>query len=191
MNYNPYFVTIRVYDYILDLLGKDADKLNMKIVGCVFLALTVLACGLCRADNLIGKNTPEIKIKQWISDNPPELRTLEGKVRVLDFWATWCGPCVSNIPEFVRLCSEYKPKGVEFIALSQDKSSDKVRTLAREKKMNCIVAIDNGTVDGFKINSYPTVVVVSHTGKVIWMGLPWDAGFEKAIADAVAKASSQ
>lgn len=158
-----------------------------KGIGASFI-LIVLACGLCRADNLVGEKSPEIKIKGWVTENPPDLRGLEGKVRVLDFWATWCGPCISNIPELVQLCSKYKPKGVEFIALSQDKSPEKIKKLVREKGMNYHVAIDNGSADLFKIMGYPTAVIISHTGKVLWMGFPWEPGFEKAIADAVAKA---
>jgi thiol-disulfide isomerase/thioredoxin len=156
----------------------------------VYILLVAFACSQCYADNLIGEKSPEIRIKGWVTDNAPSLRSLEGKVRVLDFWATWCGPCVANIPHLVKLYGKYKPMGVEFVALSQDKSADKVRKLVREKGMSYLVAIDDGTVDRFKVSSYPTVVVIGHTGKVIWCGFPWDSKFERAI-EAATKASSE
>lgn len=156
----------------------------MKNIGCsIFLVIAV--CALCFANGLIGQSAPEITIKHWVTDNPPDLQNLQGKVYVLDFWATWCGPCVSNIPEFIQLCGKYKSMGVEFIALSQDKSSDKVKKMVDEKGMNYHVAIDNGSADWFKVKCYPTVVVVDRSGKVLWTGLPWDKGFEKAIASAI------
>ena len=168
-----------------------ADMQRMKKEVIALSLLLSLACVVCLADDLVGEKAPEIKIKEWVTDNPPDLRSLEGRVRVLDFWATWCGPCVSNIPHLVNIGSKYKSMGVEFIALSQDKSPDKVLKFAREKGMNYNIAIDNGTVDRFKITSYPTAVVISHTGKVIWKGLPWESGFEQAIAGAAAKAGSE
>ena len=45
---------------------------------------------------------------------------LKGKVVVVDFWATWCGPCVGEMPNMKKLYAEYKPKGVEFIGVSLD-----------------------------------------------------------------------
>lgn len=155
-----------------------------------FFLLCALASAISCADDLVGEKSPAITVREWVSDNPPDLRNLQGRVHVLDFWATWCGPCVSNIPHLAKLYAKYKPMGVEFVALSQDKSSDKVRKVAREKGMNCHIAIDNGTADGFKITGYPTVIVISHTGKVLWRGLPWDEAFEKAIAAAAAGASN-
>ena len=156
----------------------------MKNTGCsVFISIMFL-CLCCFAADIVGQNAPDITIKQWVTNNPPDLQNLRGRAYVLDFWATWCGPCVANIPEFIKLCAKYKSKGVEFIALSQDKSPDKVQKLVTEKGMNYHVAIDNGSADWFKVTHYPTVIVVDSSGKVTWMGQPWDSGFEKAIASA-------
>jgi thiol-disulfide isomerase/thioredoxin len=178
----------KISDNALNRLNNGVDKSPMKKGVIAFSLLIALVCNLCRANDLIGEKAPEIKIREWVTDNPPDLQSLDGRVRVLDFWATWCSPCVSNIPHLIKLCSKYKPMGVEFIALSQDKSPDKVRKLTREKGVIYDVAIDNGTVDWFKVKCYPTVVVISHTDKVIWRGFPWESGFELAITEAIAKA---
>ncbi len=55
-----------------------------------------------------------------ITGRPVSMKALRGKVVVVDFWATWCGPCVGDIPEMKRLYAEYHHKGVEFIGVSHD-----------------------------------------------------------------------
>ncbi|HUU60449.1 MAG TPA: TlpA disulfide reductase family protein, partial [Phycisphaerae bacterium] len=51
-------------------------------------------------------------------------KDLAGKVVVIDFWATWCGPCVAEIPHMKKVYAEYKPKGVEFVGISLDQAGD-------------------------------------------------------------------
>ncbi len=52
------------------------------------------------------------------------MKSLKGKVVVIDFWATWCGPCVAEMPNMKKLYAEYKDKGVEFVGVSLDKSKE-------------------------------------------------------------------
>jgi thiol-disulfide isomerase/thioredoxin len=54
-----------------------------------------------------------------------DMKDLRGKVVVIDFWATWCGPCIGEMPHMKELYAEYKPKGVEFIGVSLDQPEDK------------------------------------------------------------------
>ena len=133
---------------------------------------------------MIGKNVPEITIRKWVTENPPDIDNPRGRVFVFEFWATWCGPCVEDIPYLIRLNSRYKEKGLVFIALSQDKCPKKLRRFVRSKGINYHVAVDNGTVDRFGVTGYPTVVVADHRGKVVWEGSPRSLEFERAIVRA-------
>lgn len=145
----------------------------------------VLLCSICLGDDLVGKSAPDITIREWITDNPPDKTSLSNSVYVLEFWATWCRPCVDNIAHLISLNNKYKDRGLVFISLSQDKSAKKVRRFVKQKGINYHVAIDNGTADWFGIRSYPTAVVVNHQGKVVWKGHPWKAEFERAIRRAL------
>ncbi len=59
-----------------------------------------------------------------IDDTPISMKSLKGKVVVIDFWATWCGPCVAEMPKMKELYAKYKDQGVEFIGVSLDRSKD-------------------------------------------------------------------
>jgi len=69
----------------------------------------------------------------------PKLRdSLKGKVLVVNFWATWCAPCVAEMPEFVQLDADYRAKGVQVLAISADDTTDLktlVTSFVKEKKM--------------------------------------------------------
>lgn len=150
----------------------------------VFLAVVSLG-GICGGGGLVGINAPEITIQEWITKNPPSLEALAGRVYVLEFWATWCHSCVQTVPHLIALSNKYREKGLELIALSQDKSAEKVRRFVLKRGINYDVAIDDGTSDWFGIKAYPTVVVVNHMGKVVWCGYPWSRGFEESIEAAI------
>jgi thiol-disulfide isomerase/thioredoxin len=150
----------------------------------VFFGLA-LFCNSCWAGDLVGKNAPEITIREWITSDPPDVKNLQDRVYVVEFWATWCAPCRENVPHLIKLADKYRENGVLFIALSADKSADTVRKFVRKKGINYNVAIDNGSADIFAITGYPTAFVVNHKGKVVWQGIPRENKFEDAINKAI------
>lgn len=150
----------------------------------MFLGL-VLLCGSCLAGNLVGGIAPEITVREWITSNPPDVKNLQPGVYVIEFWATWCPPCRENVPHLRALTDRYRGSGLQIIALSQDKSAATVKKFVQEKKINYHVAVDNGTAGRFGVKEYPTVLVVSHKGRVIWQGQPWEQRFEQAIGKAI------
>ena len=150
----------------------------------VLLGLMLL-CGSCLAGDLTGKNAPEIMIREWITANPPDLNSLQGRVYVVEFWATWCAPCRKNVPHLIELAEKFRERGLLFIAVSADKSADTVRKFVSKKGINYHVAIDRDSAERFEIAGFPTAFVVDHEGKVIWQGQPSDHRFEQAIDTAV------
>ena len=76
---------------------------------------------------------------QAVSGAPIKLADYSGKVLVLNLWATWCGPCRSEIPELVKLYQEFRPKGLEVVGLSTenpDASAEAVRKFVNDFNMN-------------------------------------------------------
>ncbi len=66
----------------------------------------------------------ELEFTDAIKGSTVSIKGLKGKVVVIDFWATWCGPCVADMPAMKKLYAEYKDRGVEFLAVSLDEPKD-------------------------------------------------------------------
>ena len=62
----------------------------------------------------------DLEFTDAITGKHVSMKDLRGKVVVVDFWATWCGPCVAEIPEMLRLYAKYHDRGVEFLGVSHD-----------------------------------------------------------------------
>ncbi|MFZ0035379.1 MAG: TlpA disulfide reductase family protein [Sedimentisphaerales bacterium] len=134
------------------------------------------------AANLIGTMALPIQVDQWITPQPPDLN---GRVYVLEFWATWCPPCVQSIPHMIELANKYKDKAVPFIALSVDRSSEPVKKMVKARSINYYVGMDNGLSDKYSVSGIPAAFIIGRSGQVVWMGHPMSSGFEPAIADAL------
>lgn len=156
-----------------------------KALAILVLVLVLFVSSSVSISGKTSPDAPEITVREWITANGPDISSTRGKVLLLDFWATWCSPCVKGIPKLNKLNDKYKDDGLELIALSQDKSSDVVRKFVADKNINYHVAIDNGTADWYEIKGYPTMVVVDTAGKIAWKGYPWQPGMENAIKKAL------
>jgi thiol-disulfide isomerase/thioredoxin len=96
----------------------------------------------------------------------------KGKVIVLNFWATWCPPCVAEIPEFIQIQKQYEQQGVQFIGVAIDQKS-KVASFAKETGMNYpvllgdLAGIDLARRIGNARGGLPYSVIIDRNGKVV------------------------
>lgn len=114
------------------------------------------------------------------------LSSYKGKVVLLNFWATWCGPCKAEIPGFVELQAKYKDK-LTVIGLSVDDPADKARAFATEYKINYPILLGDGNEavqDAYgPIWGIPASFIISKDGKVCrkHLGIAPKAVFEKEL----------
>jgi peroxiredoxin len=100
--------------------------------------------------------------------NSVKLSDYRGKVVLLNFWATWCGPCALEIPWFVEFQQQYKSKGLEVIGISMDEDGWKVvKPYIQERKVNYRVLLGNDTVSQLYggVESLPTTFIIDRDGK--------------------------
>ncbi|MGE0448097.1 MAG: TlpA family protein disulfide reductase [Vicinamibacterales bacterium] len=116
------------------------------------------------------------------------LSDYRGKVVLLDFWATWCGPCKVEIPHFVEFQEKYGPKGLQIVGVSVDDTADKLAPYVKEMGMNYPVLQGLGRDDlqdaYGPILGIPVSVMISRDGKICatHTGLTGKEIFEQEIA---------
>jgi len=116
-----------------------------------------------------------------------KLTSLKGKVVLLDFWATWCGPCKIEIPWFIEFQEKYGKDGLQVVGVSIDDTLDKLKPYTAQMKMNYLVlqGLDHDDLqDAFgPMFGIPVTVLISREGKVCTkhVGLSSKDGFEKEI----------
>ena len=97
----------------------------------------------------------------------------QGKVTLVDFWATWCAPCRASMPRVQKLYTEYKSNGVELFSVDTDDASPdrepQVREFLLQNGLTFPVVLDDGSAErAFSVASLPTLLLLDREGKVAW-----------------------
>jgi thiol-disulfide isomerase/thioredoxin len=122
-----------------------------------------------------------------LNGNDVTLSEHKGKVILLDFWATWCGPCKVEIPYFIDLYTEYQAQGFQVFGFDVDDPLPTLTAYVERMKMNYPVLIGQGRDDVLKafgpMPGLPTTVIIGRDGRVCssHTGLTEKAVFEEAI----------
>ena len=130
-----------------------------------------------------------------LNGKPFDQKTLAGKVVLVDFWATWCGPCVAEIPNVLEQYEKYHKDGFEVVGISLDQEREALEKFVTEQKVPWPILFEEPQGDGWQhplatfygISGIPTVVLIGRDGNVITLdargeklGERLDAIFKKA-----------
>jgi len=137
----------------------------------------------------LGEKAKALTISEWVKGSAVDVT--DGKnVYVVEFWATWCGPCRNTIPHLTELQKKYKDQGVVFVGVSSEKAEE-VKPFVQEMgdKMDYNVAVDkDDATDKAYMGAYgqggiPCAFIINKESQVVWVGHPME--MEKPLQEVI------
>lgn len=136
------------------------------------------------------KNPYEFVLRKAPGGTPFPLADTKGKVLVLNFWATWCGPCRALEPHLEKLAAHYaNDKDVQFFGLNCDEDETLVAPYLEEERPKTMVLFADNLESYFSVNSFPTTVILGRDGKTAFRSDGFDPDtVDKTLSDAIERA---
>jgi len=133
----------------------------------------------------VGSSFPEFEVKD-LEGKPLSVANYKGKVVLIDFWATWCGPCVNELPNVLKTYEKYHGKGFDIIGISLDKEKEKLTSFMEKKGMKWAQYFDgqgwaNALAGKYGVQSIPMTYLLDGEGRIIAKNLRGEA-LEEAVA---------
>lgn len=141
----------------------------------------------------IGDKAPELTIAEWVSGQPVSIKEGKGKnIFVIEFWATWCGPCRESIPHLTELQKKHRKDGLIAIGISDEPvATVKPFVATMGGKMDYAVACDKDKATGIAYMAaanqmtIPTTFIINKEGVIAWIGHPL-MGMDEALTQIIA-----
>ena len=166
------------------------DRMRIAFLSILLAAATLASACSSDSKKPAGslKPVPQFTLSS-LDGKTVAMKDLSNKVVVINFWATWCGPCREEIPHFNKLYSNYKGQGLEIIGISMDDGPDVVKEFARELRMEYPLVMGNDELaDQFGgILGLPTTFIVDRKGNIVkkFVGLPSAEALNRIVRELV------
>lgn len=155
------------------------------IIGATALTLSITGMN-ANAKPVPGETSPDFTLKSKDGGNM-RLSEQRGNIVIVNFWASWCGPCREELPAFEELYQEYQDMGVEILAVNVDDEAEKANVLLQDIEVSFPVLFDtSGEVSKlYDVSAMPTTVLVDRDGNVRLVHPGYRKGDEKKYEKAI------
>lgn len=135
---------------------------------------------------LVGKMAPEIEL-DMLDGSKFRLSARQNKIVVLDFWASWCGPCLQVMPQIDKVVHEFADQGVELVAINLEEKEDRIKAALQRLKLEMPVALDSDgrIAEKYGATAIPQTVIIDRTGKVARLFVGGGARFGDQLRTAI------
>jgi thiol-disulfide isomerase/thioredoxin len=146
----------------------------------------------CAQGNKTLTPAPDFSL-QTLDDREVILSKTRGEVVLLDFWATWCGPCRESIPHLVQLYKTYHAQGFEIIGLSLDKGGkDVVHHFVQSMDISYPIAMaPDSVVRDYGVHGLPTTILIDREGKIREKIVGFNTAIAQKMASSVAALTTE
>lgn len=122
-----------------------------------------------KKDALMGKAAPALALSNPLNGAKTSLEAYQGKVVLLDFWATWCGPCINAIPHTNELAAKYAEHGLVILGVCHPRGGEKMADTVTAKGIQYPVALDGdgATIAAYAVDGFPDYYFVDRAGKLV------------------------
>ena len=136
----------------------------------------------------VGRSAPDFGLPD-LDGHQVKLSSLVGKVVVLDFWATWCGPCTKELPTVEKIANKYKASGVQVWSLAELWNDDETVSTVKEwmsrnpRRLQVLIDAGGKTFQRYEGESIPSILVIDRSGKILsyYTGLQSEQSLRSAI----------
>jgi peroxiredoxin len=146
----------------------------------VLLALVLsAAAGLASAVTAVGSPAPDFTLR--VLDGPNlRLQEQRGKVVLVNFWATWCGPCRKEMPHLNRIADKYRSSGLVMLGINVDDDVRNAADVAAKLgvKFPVLLDTDKKVSKLYDLNSMPSTLVIDRSGRVRYLHRGYQDGYE-------------
>ena len=140
---------------------------------------------------LQARSAPNFKLKDLGGKEFDLNKTLTSGPVLIDFWATWCQPCIKALPILQEIESMYASKGLTVVGINEDgpRNLPKVRPFLRSHKLEFRVLLDlnSSVMNAYRLNSIPTTILIDKTGEIVYFHQGYKPGDEVELKKAIEK----